>query len=139
MKFLCTKGQEFVIGGYEQESGRRFIGVVVGVYGPKGLTYRGTLERGFSAAPDQGKRPAALGSGTNPFAGPPPRTHVRWVRPELVARAEFREWTASGKISHASFRGLRDDKPASEVVREIAEAPLPLDPNGAAGRVKLNN
>jgi len=119
VKSLCIQGQEFVIGGYEQEEGRHFKGVLVGVYGPKGLTYVGTLERGFSAAPDLRKRLEALGSPTNPFkAGSPPRSHVHWVQPELVARAEFREWTASGKIRHASFRGLRDDKPAHEVVRE---------------------
>jgi len=40
-----------------------------------------------------------------------------------VARAEFREWTASGKIRHASFRGLRDDKPAAAVRRERPAAP----------------
>jgi len=40
-----------------------------------------------------------------------------------VARAEFREWTASGKIRHASFRGLRDDKDPQEVVREAVEEP----------------
>jgi len=124
VKSLCILAQEFVIGGWEQEAGRNFKNILVGVHGPKGLTYVGTLERGFSAAPDLAKRLAELETKSNPFtAGTPPRAHVRWVRPELVARAEFREWTASGKIRHASFRGLRDDKPANEVVREQAEEP----------------
>jgi bifunctional non-homologous end joining protein LigD len=119
VKSLCTRGQEFVIGGYTQEAGRHFKGVLVGVHGPKGLTYVGSLERGFSAAPDLLPRLRALETNTNPFAaGDPPRAHVRWVEPQLVARAEFREWTTSGKIRHASFRGLRDDKDPGEVVRE---------------------
>jgi bifunctional non-homologous end joining protein LigD len=119
VKALCKRGQEVVIGGWAQEAGRHFKGVLVGVQGPRGLTYVGTLERGFSAAPDLAERLAALESRTNPFAaGDPPRAHVRWVRPELVARTEFREWTASGKIRHASFRGLREDKDPAEVVRE---------------------
>jgi len=46
---------------------------------------------------------------------------VRWVAPQLVAQAEFPEWTASGKIRHASFRGLRDDKDPAEVHREVPE------------------
>jgi bifunctional non-homologous end joining protein LigD len=122
VKALCIKGQEFVIGGWVQEAGRHFKSVLVGVHGPKGFTYVGTLERGFSAAPDLAERLRPLETKTNPFAaGDPPRAHVRWVRPELVARAEFREWTASGKIRHASFRGLRDDKDPREVVRERAE------------------
>jgi bifunctional non-homologous end joining protein LigD len=45
------------------------------------------------------------------------------VEPQLVAQAEFQKWPAAGKIRHASFRGLRDDKDASEVVRERREAP----------------
>lgn len=124
VKSLCKLGQEFVIGGYVQEAGRHFKGVLVGVYGPKGLTYVGTLERGFSAAPDLLKRVKALEAKANPFAaGDPPRKHVRWVEPQLVARAEFREWTASGKIRHASFRGLRDDKAPETVLREREEEP----------------
>jgi len=124
VKSLCIQGQEFVIGGYEQAAGRHFKGVLVGVHEAKGLTYVGTLERGFSAAPDLLKRLKALEAPSNPFAaGGPPRAHVHWVKPELVARAEFREWTASGKIRHASFRGLRDDKPAAEVRRERPAAP----------------
>jgi bifunctional non-homologous end joining protein LigD len=96
------------------------------VHSPRGLTYVGTLERGFSAAPDLAKRLQALQTKTNPFnAGEPPRGHVRWVEPTLVAQAEFQEWTASGKIRHASFRGLRDDKDAAEVRRETpTDVPL---------------
>lgn len=122
VKAKCKLTQEFVIGGFEQEAGRRFKGVLVGVYGPKGLTYVGTLERGFSAAPGLQKRLEALRADRNPFqAGGPPRSHVRWVRPELVCQAEFQEWTDSGKIRHASFRGLRDDKAPRDVKRERPE------------------
>ena len=122
VKAKCKLAQEFVIGGWVQEAGRHFKGVLVGVQGPKGLTYVGTLERGFSAAPDLAQRLALLETTANPFkAGGPPRAHVRWVEPKLVAQAEFQEWTASGKIRHASFRGLRDDKDPSEVRREVAE------------------
>lgn len=58
----------------------------MGVYEEGGLTYVGTLERGFSAAPDLAKRLAPLETKTSPFkAGNPPRAHVRWVEPTLVA------------------------------------------------------
>ncbi|HEX6738651.1 MAG TPA: DNA ligase D, partial [Vicinamibacteria bacterium] len=43
---------------------------------------------------------------------------VHWVRPELVAEVAFGEWTADGKMRHPSFKGLRGDKPATEVVKE---------------------
>ena len=47
---------------------------------------------------------------------------LRAVRPELVAEVDFRAWTADGVLRHASFQGLRDDKAASEIVREDARA-----------------
>ncbi len=120
----CKLAQQFVIGGFVQEAGRHFKGVLVGAHGPKGLTYVGSLERGFSAAPDLRRRLTALRADSSPFtAGDPPWRHVTWVEPRLVAQAEFQEWTAAGKIRHASFRGLRDDKDPGEVVRERPEAP----------------
>ena len=48
---------------------------------------------------------------------PIPRgTH--WVEPELVGQIAFTEWTRDGRLRHPRFLGLRDDKPARDVVRE---------------------
>ena len=41
-----------------------------------------------------------------------------WVRPEIVARIEFLEWTASDHLRHAKFARLREDKYARTVVKE---------------------
>jgi bifunctional non-homologous end joining protein LigD len=40
---------------------------------------------------------------------------VHWVRPEVVAQIEFGSWTDAGILRHASFQGVRDDKPAINV------------------------
>src|SRR5205085_1092816 len=45
---------------------------------------------------------------------------AQWVRPELVAQVAFTEWTRGGHLRHPSFLGLREDKPASSVVRDQA-------------------
>jgi bifunctional non-homologous end joining protein LigD len=68
----------------------------------------------------------ALEQPQSPFAGGSGRqAGVHWVRPELVAEVEFAEWTEDGRLRHPRFVGLRDDKPASEVVRERAmETPV---------------
>jgi len=41
-----------------------------------------------------------------------------WVRPELVARVEFTEWTEGDRLRHSKFAGLHDDKNARGVVKE---------------------
>ena len=71
---------------------------------------------------------------TAPFAGELAADAARgvlWVRRELVAEVEFRAWTADGLLRHATFRGLREDKPAREVVREArGAAPKPAPRRG---------
>lgn len=43
----------------------------------------------------------------------------RWLRPELVAQIEYADWTDASHLRHSKFIGLRDDKPAKEVHREL--------------------
>ena len=59
----------------------------------------------------------------SPFSPPakPVPTKVHWVAPQLLAEVGFTEMTTDGKLRHPSFQGLREDKPASEVGREIAQ------------------
>ena len=58
---------------------------------------------------------------------------VTWVEPALVAEIEFAEWTRDGRLRAPVYLGLRDDKPAADVVAE--RIPLPAEiRRGARGR-----
>src|SRR4029450_8431559 len=85
------------------------------------LRYVGRVGTGLSDARLQGLRHrlGALGLPGSPFEpvpGVPPRSH--WARPEVVCEVTFTNWTRDGRLRHPVFVGLRDDKPAREVVRE---------------------
>lgn len=128
VKSKCSARQEFVIGGYMPSSvSRKAIGsLVLGVQEDGALRHVGRVGTGFSAAvaEDLMKRLAKLRTDDSPFADRLTATEarqVRYVRPELVAEVEFRAWTGEGHLRHASFRGLREDKPAAEIVRETAK------------------
>jgi bifunctional non-homologous end joining protein LigD len=53
----------------------------------------------------------------------PDLARTTWVKPKLVAEVKFTEWTAAGEMRHPVFLGLRTDKPATQVTREM---PRPL-------------
>jgi bifunctional non-homologous end joining protein LigD len=46
------------------------------------------------------------------------RKHAHFVEPLLVAEIAFSEWTHTGTVRQASYKGLRTDKDPTEVVRE---------------------
>jgi bifunctional non-homologous end joining protein LigD len=127
LKFKCETNQEFVIGGWTdpQRSRVAFGALLLGYYDPDGkLAYAGKVGTGFdtktltSLLAEMEK----LGQDEPPFDhGNLPRRDVHWVRPELVAQIGFSEWTRDLQLRHPRFQGLRRDKAASEVVREVPQ------------------
>jgi bifunctional non-homologous end joining protein LigD len=125
LKLKCEHGQEFVIGGHTPPRGSRteFGALLLGYYRGGDLVYAGKVGTGFDhdTLRDLGAKLRRLERERPPFAGelkfPGIRT-AKWVEPELVAEVGFTEWTGDGRLRHPRFLGLRDDKPARDVVRE---------------------
>jgi len=123
IKSKCTERQEFVIGGYlpSDKTGRGLRSLLVGYHEGGKLRYAGRVGTGFSAkaGEDLKRKLDALKARKSPFgARVPGGRGLVWVEPDLVAEVEFRSWTADRIIRHASFQGLREDKPAEDVVQE---------------------
>ncbi len=128
LKIKNVQRQELVVGGWTEGKGSRSqrIGALhLGVYEDGKLRYAGKLGTGFDA-PELARLAGLLeplARKGSPFSGPQPPKGAHFVKPKLVCEVEFTEWTRAGTLRHASYKGLREDKPAIEVVRERPAAP----------------
>jgi bifunctional non-homologous end joining protein LigD len=132
LKIKHTLRQELVIAGWLPGEGRRTdrIGaLLMGRYRDRQLVYAGRVGTGFTEAmlDDLAGRLRALRRDRSSFdIAPKLPKNAQFVEPELVAEIEFREWTEEGVMRAPSFKGLRSDKAAREVVVETdapSEAP----------------
>jgi len=125
LKVKIIQRQELVIGGWIPEQGGRkdHVGALLtGYYDNAGkLRYAGSVGTGFTARThaDLVKRFAQHARATQPFADKLPKKGMLWLDPVLVAEVEYRRWPQGGLLQQGAFKGLRSDKKAREVVREV--------------------
>jgi bifunctional non-homologous end joining protein LigD len=127
IKLKCGQRQEFVIAGYTDPQGSRTgIGaLLLGTYDKDGvLQYAGNVGSGFNhtSLHDLKEKLSAIETDVSPF---PPRAVAgrkhHWVKPVLVAEVSFSEWTSAGAVRHPVFQGLRIDKAAKGISRELPQ------------------
>jgi len=137
IKLKLLREQEFVIGGYTNPEGARqhFGALLLGFYKNNKLQFCGKVGTGFNvkllaslkdhfdriaskACPFANlpeKRSGRYGAGVT--AGEMKRCH--WLEPQMVCQVKFSEWTRDDKLRQPVFLGLREDKEAGEVIREM--------------------
>ena len=140
LKVKCTRRQEFVVIGWSESSAARrgFRSLLLGLNEDGALRYAGKVGTGFTV-----ERAHALRAKLDRLARKSPAVAVpreaargaHWVTPRLVAEVAFAEFTAENVVRHASFLGLREDKPAREVVEEKPAAP----PECVASDVRISS
>jgi bifunctional non-homologous end joining protein LigD len=127
LKLKCYYEQELVIGGFTLPSnGIRGVGaLLLGYYRGGKLVYAGRSGTGFTQKTHSmiRDRLEKLVRKKSPFDEIPSSVGrgAQWVKPELVAQISFATWTADNLVRQAAFKGLREDKPAKSVQREVAE------------------
>ena len=138
IKLKLHREQEMVIGGFTDPEGSRshFGSLIVGYYEKSALICAGKVGTGFDSTllKSLAEKFASISTQSCPFKNLPEKKSGRygagitlaemkrchWLKPKLVCQVKFAEWTRDGKLRQPVFLGLRDDKPAREVVRETA-------------------
>ncbi|WP_242692020.1 DNA ligase D [Aridibaculum aurantiacum] len=135
LKIKTEKRQEAIIGGYTKNEGtsKKFSALLLGIFENGQFHHITPVGTGFS-----NKLQEAILQKLKPLETPkcpfvvmpefnkpsrfrpnPPKADVTWVKPEVVCEISYRQRTKDGAIRHPSFKGLREDKSASEVVMEV--------------------
>jgi bifunctional non-homologous end joining protein LigD len=123
LKIKCIQRQEFVIVGWSESDKRRgFRSLLLAARDGRKLSYVGKVGTGFNARSIEELMETMEPLAVDKAAVEVPRADrkgAHWIDPKLVAEIAFTEFTDDGILRHPSFMGLREDKPASKVVREV--------------------
>ncbi len=135
LKIKTEKRQELIIGGYTINEGtnKLFSALLLGIMEGGKFQFVTPVGTGFNRKMQEEiiKKLQPYETKVCPFATVPeynkpsrfrpnpPKAEVIWVKPKIVAEISYREMTSGGAIRQPSFKGLREDKKPSEIVREI--------------------
>ena len=114
LKMKCELQQEFVVGGFTDPQGKR-VGLgalLVGHYEGNDFSFAGKIGTGFDtklllelrARLDQ----LEIEKSAFTKASGLPRLRVHWVKPEIVVKVGFIEWTGHGKLRHPRLLGVKN-------------------------------
>jgi bifunctional non-homologous end joining protein LigD len=151
LKIKANKRQEMVIGGYtiNDDTSKAFSSLLVGVYNGKDFIYTGKVGTGFNTEMQRNmlklfkplvtkKAPFNVLPDINKpsrFRPDPPHASVTWLKPQLVCEVEFSEMTSDGVMRHPSFQGMRIDKKAKDVVKELEKPTSTIIKNNNASKI----
>ncbi|HUP67852.1 MAG TPA: DNA ligase D [Sphingomicrobium sp.] len=125
LKIKCIQRQEFVIVGWSESDKRiGFRSLLLAARDGRKLTYVGKVGTGFSGKLIQELRDRMEPFETDKAPVEVPRADrkgAHYLTPKLVAEIAFAEFTDEGILRHPSFVGLREDKPAKDVIREVPQ------------------
>jgi len=152
LKIKTEQRHEAVIAGYTRNEGtsKQFSAVILGVYENDQLQFIGQAGTGFTEKMQTEilKKLKPLETKTCPFAVQPvinkptrfrrnpPKADVTWVKPKLVCEVRYQELTSEGIMRHPSFQGLRQDKGAKEVVKDVPAQPPLAEENNETGNAE---
>ena len=136
LKTKCSDRQEFVVTGFTPSTAdsRALGALILGYYKDGELHYAGRTGTGFThqSAREIFRKLSALRQEKTPFATVPKEERGKngalWVQPTLVAEVDFHGWTHGGRVRQSSFQGLREDKTARKIVREVKAQPATAVP-----------
>jgi bifunctional non-homologous end joining protein LigD len=133
VKLKLDRQQEFVVGGY-RPGPHGVDALLIGVYENKVLRFSGKVRAGFvqHTRREVAKKLEPLVVPQCPFPDLPDvkksrwgagvtaddMKEMRWVKPKLVVQIRFVQWTEDGRLRHAAYLGIRQDKKAADVRRE---------------------
>lgn len=123
LKVKCILRQEFIIVGMTKSSARRrpFASLLLAQREGDALVYKGKVGTGFNEGLLDELAARFEPLRRDDRALEVPKTEARgasWLEPVLVAEIAFAEFTGEGRVRHASFVGLREDKKAEDVTPE---------------------
>lgn len=144
LKCKCYLRQEFVVCGFLRSEKKELSALLLGVFENNKLKYVGKCGTGFDERTSKKLLKLFKKNTTKicPFQNNPitkKSDQVFWMKTRFVCDVQFAQVTKDGVLRQASFKGLREDKNAKEVVWEISKNSENHEKTQNKGQKQQNN